>query len=64
MIKGSDVSHVSVPHYDGLTLNDIKTFLDDYPDIWKYLPDEVELSKVPRQYICNVIATREYVFFS
>lgn len=64
MIKGSEICHISVPHYETLALKDIKTFIVNYPDIWNYLPAEIELTKLPRQYICNIIATREFFNFS
>jgi len=32
--------------------------LEGHPEVFNYLPDGKELKKVPRQWICNVIASR------
>ena len=53
-----DAKHISVPHYEKLTLETIKDFCREHPnEIDQYLPDKRELFKVSRQWICNVIAT-------
>ena len=31
-------------------------FIDDYPDVADYLPDEIDLPKTPKQWLVNVIA--------
>ena len=53
----SHVAHVRVPFYDNLTLEQIIAQLEGRPEVFDYLPDGKELRKVPRQWICNVIAT-------
>ena len=56
-VKMSRVAHVSVPHYENLTLEQIVAQLEGHPEVFEYLPDGKELQKVPRQWICNLIAT-------
>ena len=53
----SHVAHVRVPFYENLTLEQIIAQLEGRPEVFDYLPDGKELRKVPRQWICNVIAT-------
>ena len=48
VIKGSEINHINVPYYQGMSIKDIKGFLNNYPDIYRYLPDEIDLAKVPR----------------
>ena len=54
----SHVTHVRVPFYENLTLEQIVGQLEGHPEVFDYLPDGKELKKVPRQWICNVIASR------
>ena len=53
-----NVRHISVPHYENLSLQKIKEFTQtkDF-DIDSYMPDRKEIHKVSREWICNVIAT-------
>ena len=48
VIKGADVKFIQIPQYYGLSIKDIKTFLVDYPQVYLFLPDEIELPKVPK----------------
>ena len=45
--------------YEGLAVKDILKFLDDsYPHVYQYLPEpNIELPKVPKQWLVNVCAT-------
>ena len=47
-IYGKDVRHISIPHYEGLSLKCIAEFCNQYDYIGDYLPDGKELQKVPR----------------
>jgi len=52
------VRHISVPHYESLTLEKITEFCREQPnDIQSYMPDKGEVHKVSREWICNVVAT-------
>ena len=47
-----------MPHYENLSLEKIKAFCSGHEnDINNYLPDEQELHKISREFICNVCAT-------
>ena len=47
-----------MPQYEGLALKDIYAILDDsHPHVYDYLPDQQELPKVPKEWVCNVIAS-------
>ena len=47
-IYGKDVRHISIPHYEGLSLKCIAEFCNQYEYVGDYLPDGKELEKVPR----------------
>ena len=50
--------HVSVPQYDSLTIKKISMFLMDGHDwVFTYMPDNQEIHKVSREWICNVCAS-------
>ena len=50
--------HISVPHYESLSLEKITEYCRQQPnDIHNYMPDRLEVHKVPREWVCNVIAT-------
>ena len=47
-----------MPHYDNLTIEKIRAFTSTKQfDIDSHLPDPIEIHKVSREWICNVIAT-------
>ena len=48
-----------MPQYEGLALKHILGFLDNgKSETYRYLPDQQELHKVAKAWICNVLATR------
>ena len=47
------------PHIEGLTLAEILTFIRQHPIILEYLPEEEELTRPGREFICNVAYTIE-----
>ena len=54
-IKGREVRHIQIPQYDGLSIKDISNFLDDgHQYVFQYMPDQQEIHKVPKQWLCNV----------
>ena len=59
VIKGKDVKHIAVPYYEGLSINDLWGFLNQNPTGYSYLPEKVEIHKVPKQFLCNVIHSVE-----
>ena len=58
MILSKDVRHITIPQYEGLALKHISKHLDQsYQHVYDYLPDAQEIHKIPKEWICNVIAT-------
>ena len=49
--------HVTIPQYEGLTLNDIADFVTKHANVQPYLPDGKEIQKVPKAWVANVCAT-------
>ena len=50
--------HCYVPQYDSLTLDKITEFLKEgHHHVLEYLPDAIEIHKVSKEWICNVVAT-------
>ena len=46
-----------VPQYESLSLERIFEQARDWPQVWKYLPDERDLHRLPRQWVISVIYT-------
>ena len=64
-ILAKEVRHISVPHYENLSLEKIQAFTKtQHIDIDSYMPDPKELPKVSREWICNIIATRMGTVFT
>ena len=59
MIRTTMIRTIHVPQYDGLGVKEIRQFLDEnHPEVYDYLPHpDLELPKVPKQYLANVCAT-------
>ena len=55
-IPVDDVKTLHVPQYKNLTLEKIMDFVRNKPRVMQYLPDEVDLPKIPKQWIVNVCA--------
>ena len=56
-IKSAFAKHLTVPHFEGLTVEDILEFSTRYPKVADYFPPAKEMPKLPRQWIINVIYT-------
>ena len=56
-IKSDFAKHLSVPHFEGLTVEDFLEYAEQYPRVALYLPPGKEIVKLPRQFIINVIYT-------
>ena len=57
-VRQSSLRHVSVPQYDGLSVEKMLLFLDQFEPMHTHLPDQrQEILKLPRQFIINVAAT-------
>ena len=56
-ITRQQVKKAYAPHIEGLTLPDILSFVRQHPHILEYLPEEEELTRPGREFICNVAYT-------
>ena len=57
-MKAKDVRHIQVPLYEGLALKNIAAFLEDgHAEVFDYFPDQQEIHKVSKDWICNICAT-------
>lgn len=57
-IKAKQVRTIVIPSYEGLTLKDMDEHIFRHNQgIFEYFPDEVEIQKTPKHWICNVAAT-------
>ena len=58
LLKSKDIKHVDIPQFEGLAIKDLLQFAEPYKDVVMALPmTKVEVDKLPRQYIANVIYT-------
>ena len=55
-IRNDQVQTLFVPQYNNLSLERILNFVGDKPNISDFLPDDLDLPKVPKQWIVNVCA--------
>ena len=44
-----------VPLYEGLNVEDIINYAHGQDNIWKFLPDPIEIRKTPKQWLVNMI---------
>ena len=47
-IYGKDVRHVTIPQYENLTIEAISNFVTQYGEVEDYLPDAIEIPKIPK----------------
>ena len=58
MIKSEVVRHITIPQYEGLALKHIMSHLDNgCQHVYDFLPSQLELCKLPKEWICNVVYT-------
>ena len=48
---------IDLPHYDGLTTENLLSIRGDHPELNDYFPEERDLPKIPRAWLANVIYT-------
>ena len=57
VIKEVDAKQINVPYYEGLTIEKLLEARNHFPRLVDYLPDERDISRLPRQWIVNLIYT-------
>ena len=68
MIKCNELKMIFVPYYPNLTIEKFLSLLVRYPEVREFLPEDRDIPKLPRGWICNVFFTivgtpfREWVF--
>ena len=64
-IKAADAKHITVPHFEGLKVETMMEWAQDYPDVMKAFPTvKRERDDLPRSYVANVINTLKHNEFS
>ena len=54
VLKQSNLKHLYIPQYEGLEIESIMKFLADFEEIYKFLPVDKEIKRLPKQFIVNV----------
>ena len=57
VIKEAEAKQINVPYYEGLTIEKLLEASQQYPILNDYLPDKRDISRLPRQWIVNLIYT-------
>lgn len=56
ILKTEAVKYYEIPHYEGLSMEDMLAFSKQYAEVPKYLPvEQREIKKLPRQYISTLL---------
>ena len=56
-IKMSNASHIHLPQFEGLTMEDLMGYARQFPEVMIRLPPEKEIEKLPRDYVGDVIVS-------
>ena len=57
IIKSDDVKVITVPSFEGLTVDNMLAYASQFNVVMKALPIASEIRKLSRQYLANVIHT-------
>ena len=49
--------HLTIPQYEGLAIDDVLAFANQHQEVYKYLPDKIEIKKCPKGWIVDVVYT-------
>ena len=55
-VHNDKVKTIHVPQYKNLSVEKVLEFVVDKPFMFMYFPDEIDMPKVPKQWLVNVIA--------
>ena len=53
-MKNNAVHHIPIPQYEGLSIEDMLTFLRRYPALGEYFPEERDIHKLPKKWIADI----------
>jgi hypothetical protein len=56
-VKATNIKVLSVPNYEGLTIDDFLKKAKNYHIMNSYLPEERDIHRLPRSFIINVLYT-------
>jgi len=56
-VPNNSVQTLYVPQYKNLSLEKIFDYIGGVPQIKAYMPDEIDIPKIPKQWIVNVCAS-------
>ena len=48
VIKSDNMQHLTVPQYDSLKVDNMIAIIEQHPEVYKFLPDRIEIKKVPK----------------
>lgn len=46
-----------MPHFEGLSKDDILKWAEKFPEVFEYLPPEEERMRLPREYLIDLVYT-------
>ena len=53
-MKAQHARHLQIPQYETLTMQKMYGYISNFPDVFKYYPDQSEMPKLPKEWIANV----------
>lgn len=56
-VLAKDIKSIYVPIYKGLSIDDLFKKADETPGVFDYFPERRDFSRLPRQWIANVLFT-------
>ena len=56
-LKNDSIKTMHVPQYKGLSIDDILEYISDKRMVEYYLPEAVDMPKIPKQWLVDVCAT-------
>ena len=56
-VSSDSVKVINVPHYESLTVDEIVTQGKRYKELDAYWPDERDMQRIGRSWLCNLIYT-------
>ena len=54
-ITDDELRNITVPHYETLTVKKMLAYAFQTPGVRDYFPEDKEIEKLPREWICNIL---------